>query len=88
MSEAQTFCFFAAPPQGGGVVMEVSPPDAHGRIPFREWDTHAGESTATRGHLTAAELERRMRDWTRAGWTLGDSPERVLGWLKAHDPRH
>lgn len=81
-----TFCFFAAPPGGGGVVMEVSPPDAQGRIAYREWDTHAGESSARSGQTTAAEVERRMRDWARAGWTLGDPPERVLGWLRSHAP--
>jgi hypothetical protein len=79
-----TLCFFAAPAGGAGVVVEVSPPGADGRIRLREWNSAAGESSATVAHTSAAELERRMREWQRAGWTLGESPDRVMGWLKAH----
>jgi hypothetical protein len=84
VSGSPTLCFFAAPPGGGGVVVEVSPPDGEGRIAYREWDSGAEGETTRHGHTTAADLERRIRGWSRAGWTLGETPERVLGWLKAH----
>jgi hypothetical protein len=88
VSTQPTLCFFAAPPGGGGVVVEVHPPAADGAVAFREWDSAAGDSAARTGTTTVPELERRMRDWVRAGWTLGDSVDRVTGWLNAHRPRH
>jgi hypothetical protein len=84
VSAHPTLCFFAAPPGGGGVVVEVSPPDADGRVAFREWESGGDGAQARTGTTTVPELERRMRDWMRAGWTLGDSVERVTGWLQAH----
>ncbi|MDB4950353.1 MAG: hypothetical protein JWM27_3002 [Gemmatimonadetes bacterium] len=84
MSVPPTLCFFAAPPGGGRVVLEVSPPDSAGRVAFREWDASADASSARTGSTTPAELDRRLREWKRAGWTLGESAEHVLGWLRAH----
>jgi hypothetical protein len=84
VSAAPTLCFFAAPPGGGGVVVEVSPPDAEGRVAFREWDSSAADSSARTGATTIPELERRMRGWLRAGWKLGESVDRVTGWLQGH----
>jgi hypothetical protein len=88
VSAQPTLCFFAAPPGGGGVVVEVSPPAADGSVAFREWDSGADASGARTGVTTVPELERRMRDWMRAGWTVGDSVERVTGWLHSHRSPH
>ena len=88
MSTQPTLCFFAAPAGGGGVVVEVHPPAADGSVAFREWDSGASDSSARTGATTVPELERRMRDWVRAGWTLGEPVERVTGWLSAHRSRH
>jgi hypothetical protein len=79
-----TLAFHAARPGGGeGYVLLLHRPDAAGVVRWREWSAEDYLAPAREGSSPVAEVERRVREWARAGWTLSESETRITGWLRA-----
>jgi hypothetical protein len=76
-----SLAFQATHPSGGeGYVLVLSPPDAEGRVAYREFTPHAEPRDGVAG---AAELRARVERWAREGWRFSEHVSNIERWLRA-----
>jgi hypothetical protein len=73
-----------ATPRDGreGYVLQISRPDAQGRVRWREWPSTDYVSAPREGISTVDEVVARVEEWARAGWQLSESVHLVTRWLR------
>ena len=82
MSRPDNIALHAADPAGReGYVLLIFAPGADGRVRVREWSSVDYTAPGREGWMTPDELTGRVHEWTRAGWTLTESPIRIAAWL-------
>ena len=48
---------------------------------FREWSSGDYTAPGREDVVPVAQMKARVTEWTRAGWTLTESPIRIRHWL-------
>ena len=82
MSAPDNIAFHAQDPAGGrGVVILLFRPAADGSVRFREWSSGDYTAPGREDVVPVAQMKARVAGWTRAGWTLTESPIRIGHWL-------
>ena len=77
-----TLTFHAQHPAGGeAYVVLLYPPDAAGRVAYREWPSTDWAAPGRDGVASADELAERVEGWRRARWTFSEPVERIHAWL-------
>lgn len=82
MSAPDNIAFHAQDPAGGrGYVILLFRPDADGGVRFREWSSADYMAPGREDVIPVEEMKARVAEWSRAGWTLTESPIRIGHWL-------